>query len=82
MTGGLKDIERPVWSPDGTRIAFIEIWKGNISVRVVTAQGENVVSFEVPSVGFGMPNWTPDGEHILVFDEQILFVMRVRFAKY
>ena len=77
VSGGLNDLERPVWSPDGTRIAFIEIWKGDITVRVVTAQGQNVVSFEVPSVGYGMPNWTPDGEHLLVFDKRILQAVSV-----
>jgi Tol biopolymer transport system component/DNA-binding winged helix-turn-helix (wHTH) protein len=73
----VKDIERPVWSPDGQRIAFFEAWKGDITVHVVTAQGANVVAFAVPSIGFGLPNWTPDGEHLLLFDKRILRVVRI-----
>jgi Tol biopolymer transport system component/DNA-binding winged helix-turn-helix (wHTH) protein len=75
--GGAKSIARPVWSPDGTRLAFVELWKGNISVRVVTAQGEAIVSFTVPSIGFGQPNWTPDGEHLVMFDKTILRPVRI-----
>ena len=48
VNAGLKDIERPVWSPDGSRIAFFEVWKGDVTAHVITAQGENVVSFRVP----------------------------------
>jgi Tol biopolymer transport system component len=76
-SGDAKDIERPVWSPDGSRIAFAEIWKGQITIHVITAQGENVVAFSVPSIGFGMPNWTPDGAHLMLFDRRILGVVRV-----
>jgi Tol biopolymer transport system component len=77
VNAGVKDLERPVWSPDGTRIAFFEIWKGDITVHVVAAQGENIVSFAVPSIGFGLPSWTPDGEHLLLFDKRILRVVRI-----
>jgi hypothetical protein len=74
---GFKDIERPVWSPDGSRIAFFEVWKGDVSVHVMTAQGDNVVAFPVQSIGFGMPNWTPDGEHLVLFERRILQAVRV-----
>jgi dipeptidyl aminopeptidase/acylaminoacyl peptidase len=73
----LKDIERPVWSPDGSRIAFAEIWKGHITIHVITAQGENVVAFPVQSIGYGMPNWTPDGTHLVLYDRRILEAVRV-----
>jgi hypothetical protein len=77
VSTGLKDIERPVWSPDGSRIAFFEAWKGDITMHVITAQGARVVSFAVPSIGFGMPNWTPDGDHLLAFDKRVLRVVRI-----
>jgi hypothetical protein len=74
---GLNDIERPVWSPDGSRIAFFEAGGGKITVHVVTALGQEIVSFDVPSIGYGLPNWTPDGEHLVMFDKRILQVVRI-----
>jgi hypothetical protein len=46
-------------------------------LRVVTARGDEVVSFQVPSIGFGLPSWTPDGEHLVLFDKRILQPVRV-----
>jgi DNA-binding winged helix-turn-helix (wHTH) protein/Tol biopolymer transport system component len=77
VSAGLTDIARPVWSPDGTRIAYMELWKGTITAHVITAQGENIASFTGPSIGFGMPNWTPDGQHLLIFDRRIFRAVRV-----
>jgi Tol biopolymer transport system component/DNA-binding winged helix-turn-helix (wHTH) protein len=77
VNAGLNDIARPIWSPDGSRIAFFEFGTGEPVVHVITAQGENIVSFPVPSIGFGMPNWTPDGEHLLMFDRRIFQAVRV-----
>jgi Tol biopolymer transport system component/DNA-binding winged helix-turn-helix (wHTH) protein len=77
VNGGFKTIERSVWSPDGSRIAFFEVWKGDVSVHVITAQGDNVVAFSVPSIGFGMPNWTPDGKDLVMFDRPSLRAVRV-----
>ena len=77
VRAGADDIERPVWSPDGSRIAFAEMYKGEISVRVVNGRGETIVSIPVRSIGYGMPNWTPDGEHVVVFDKEILQAVAV-----
>jgi len=77
VRAGLHGIERPVWSPDGSRIAFCEATEHKLTIHVVTAQGEKLVAFSVPSVGYGMPNWTPDGEHLVMFDKRILQAVRV-----
>lgn len=44
---------------------------------MVTARGDEVVSFQVPSIGFGLPSWTPDGEHLVIFDKRIQQAVRV-----
>ena len=77
VKAGQKGIERPVWSPDGSRIAYVEIWKGDISIHVVTARGERVVAFAVPSVGYGEPVWTPDGEHLVMYDKRLMRAVRI-----
>jgi Tol biopolymer transport system component/DNA-binding winged helix-turn-helix (wHTH) protein len=70
-------LNRVRWSPDGTKLAFVVATSGNPSIKILTAQGAIVSSFETLSVGFGMPTWTPDGRALMVFDRKLLHAVRV-----
>jgi Tol biopolymer transport system component len=54
----------PVWSPDGTRIAFISNRNYISSLYVMNADGSNarLVTDQVPSPA--LPAWSPDGKKI------------------
>ena len=61
----------PVWSPDGSRFAFIRIrtgpgdLPGNVRVMVMDANGTDLHSVgSVESNLFGPPMWSPDGSQV------------------
>lgn len=54
----------PVWSPDGSRIAFQSDRDGNFEVYVMDADGSNVVRLTDDPAGDGFPDWSPDGSQI------------------
>ena len=69
-TGGVPFIREwgrqsnPVWSPDGSRIAFVST-RDNHSLIGVYDMKTRLVDFLSPSVDFdGSPAWSPDGKRI------------------
>ena len=44
---------------------------------MITRAGATVSRFQLPSLGLGLPNWTPDSKAVLVFDRHTLSTMRV-----
>ncbi len=60
--GGEQVIGLPVWSPDGSRFAFVE---GQTSVRVRT-KGLGEAWINVPTALSGYLTWSPDGTALLV----------------
>lgn len=65
VTGQLENA-RPIFSPDGTRIAYTGVMDGNQDVYVVPASGgepKRLTYHPGPDVAVG---WTPDGSHILM----------------
>lgn len=54
----------PVWSPDGSKIAFQSSRTGNPEVFIMDANGENVEQLTFNNEFDGIPKWSPDGKLI------------------
>jgi Tol biopolymer transport system component len=54
----------PVWSPDGSRIAFTSDRDGDSEIYVTDADGTNVVNVTNNDVIDVYPAWSPDGSRI------------------
>ena len=56
----------PVWSPDGSRIAFFSNRPGRDDIFVIDVSGENLTNLtQSPEIHERVPSWSPDGTHIL-----------------
>jgi Tol biopolymer transport system component len=53
----------PVWSPDGTQIAFISLRDGSPEIYVMNADGSNPRRL-TDNGAVGVIAWSPDGRHI------------------
>ncbi len=65
LTNGVGLESAPIFSPDGSEIAFTGEYDGNIDVFTIAAQGgipHRVTYHPAPDVAVG---WTPDGKRIL-----------------
>jgi Tol biopolymer transport system component len=67
---GISAIERVRFSPDGAKLAVAVETAQGITIRIMTQAGANLSSFEMPSLGLGLPSWTPDSNAVLVFDRR------------
>ena len=55
----------PVWSPDGSKIAFVSTRFGNWDICIMNADGSNVVRVtDHPANDFN-PSWSPDGQQLV-----------------
>jgi len=54
----------PVWSPDGTKIAFASTRDTNPEIFVMDPNGSNVVRLTNDSAADAQPAWSPDGTKI------------------
>ncbi|HUE63029.1 MAG TPA: TIR domain-containing protein [Rhizomicrobium sp.] len=75
--GGLSAMVRVQFSPDGTRLAVASETTKNVTVKIMTRDGANLASFDMPSRGLGLPSWMPDGKAVLVFDRHSLRTTRI-----
>ena len=50
----------PVWSPDGSKIAFQSSRTGNPEVFIMNDNGENVEQLTFNTEFDGIPKWSPD----------------------
>jgi eukaryotic-like serine/threonine-protein kinase len=63
-----KDNDHPVWSPDGTRIAFASNRDGPYNLYLIAADG-GVVERLTTSASWQFPSsWSPDGRTVLFAD--------------
>ncbi|MEF8796865.1 MAG: hypothetical protein V5A22_12325 [Salinivenus sp.] len=56
--------QNPVWSPDGTRIAFESNRGGEPDIYAMDADGTNVTQLTSSGAGDFHPRWSPDGSRI------------------
>jgi hypothetical protein len=83
LTNGLDRLyERPVWSPDGRRLAFSGELDGYIGIYVIQADGSGVRLVVANQGGsMGAPAWSPDGTRIVFAGRQVgaegIFVVNV-----
>jgi Tol biopolymer transport system component len=87
---GLRRIAGAQFSPDGTRLAVgvaslargvSSPPSGNGTFKILTPDGANVASLDVPPVGVGSPTWTPDGKGLVVGDRRARQAIRIAIDK-
>jgi len=74
---GLAPLFRIQYSPDGTKLAAAIARADGITMKILTAGGGTMVSFDSPTLGYGHPTWTPDSKEVVLFDRQVLHVVRI-----
>lgn len=70
LTDNTWDDEYPVWSPDGTQIAFMGNPKGNYDIFTMNFDGSGVTAVTSSSSDERVPSWFPDGKRI-AFTRQV-----------
>src|SRR5439155_12091092 len=66
LTNNPVDDAYPVWSPDGSKIAFYTARDGNYEVYVMNADGSGQVNLTNNAAADYYPAWSPDGSKILL----------------
>lgn len=68
LTSGMALDLQPVFSPDGGRILFVSDRSGNENLWTMDADGSNLraVTTDRGDFHFDDPEWSPDGEYVLV----------------
>jgi DNA-binding winged helix-turn-helix (wHTH) protein/Tol biopolymer transport system component len=74
---GFSPLYRIQYSPDGKELAAVISAKNGITIRIISADGASLSSFNMPSLGLGLPTWTPDGKALIVFDRHSLQSLRI-----
>ncbi|WP_104090354.1 S9 family peptidase [Arthrobacter sp. GMC3] len=63
LTFGNAD-SSPVWSPDGEHLSFLHESDGQVSLRIMTLENENVERLGNLPWGASKPTWSPDGSKL------------------
>jgi hypothetical protein len=77
---GLAPLFRLEYSPDGTRLAGVIGGEDGVTLKILTADGGTIASFDSPTLGTGAPTWTPDGKEVVLFDKRIMGYVRIDVA--
>jgi Tol biopolymer transport system component len=70
FNSGSSPLYRVQFSPDGSRLAVVSESIDTVAIKIMTLDGATLKSFTMPSLGLGLPTWTPDSKAILVFDRR------------
>lgn len=70
LTSSSADIRGPIWSPDGSKIAFRSQESGNRDIYVMNADGTNITQLTDDPRDDYSPAWSPDGEKITFVSER------------
>jgi len=62
--------EFPMWSPDGTKIAFHSDRDGNLEIYVINADGSGFTRLTNNEAEDNYPTWSPDGEEIVFHSDR------------
>src|SRR5215469_10033666 len=65
LTAGNGEASDPMYSPDGSLIAFTGTYDGNTDVYVVSADGGVPTRLTYHPAPDGVVGWTPDGKRIM-----------------
>jgi Tol biopolymer transport system component len=64
LTDGMETSVPPVWSPDGTRVAFVCCLPSRDGIYVVGTDGTAPVRIAQASGEVGRPSWSPDSRRV------------------
>jgi dipeptidyl aminopeptidase/acylaminoacyl peptidase len=66
LTDQALDAHGPVWSSDGTRIAFMGLWKESSQIFIIGADGKGLSQLsQNKKLSCYHPSWSPDGKWIV-----------------
>jgi dipeptidyl aminopeptidase/acylaminoacyl peptidase len=65
LTTAKEGASQPVWSPDGSKIAFVRAADGKSQIFVLSLKGGEPVQLTKYKYGASSPKWSPDGKKIL-----------------
>jgi len=74
---GSQSLGRENFSPDGTRLAVAINTAKGLTIKILTAAGASVASFDIPFLSSGLPTWTPDGKGLILFDSKSQRAVRI-----
>ena len=74
--GGLAPLFRLQFSTDGGKLALVTAGE-SMNIKIMTADGAIVSSFDNPTVGYGNPTWTPDSKALVLLDVPTMKVVRI-----
>jgi len=60
----------PVWSPDGTKVAFTSNEGGNWNIYLIDLETDEVRRLTDGSANEASPSWSPDGSRIVFSSDQ------------